>query len=490
MSAAKRNTRRGTSETPVPRHARGSTPFTRSQARAVSESRRVERVLRPRRQGFQRQVQTQQEEQGEQARMETEDEPGEARARPQEELIRAQIEVDPERQADVPGLAEGLAETRGGTQPPQEQAQEQAETEPPHEGHPPQQAQEQAETQQEQEQRQERARAWAQVQALAEIEAEARALALVHEHTRALAAAESEAEAQAQAAVLRQLQAYAETGVDAQAQQAQAQAEAAHMGTHDRARAQMQWKEEQDQATVEAQARLAEQEANPNRQELSPRQLRRRRPPNYFYPVSRGISEAASLYEARAEALGEVIEDSLLAADRGSDGEEGGEVFIRHGLVHDGDMTDPPRLTQLNLSVNMLLLGQITEDEWALARREENQRARAREVVLGNVLRGVRRRFDGWRRLVEWLRGVGEALEGGFEMEYDEGVEEEVDKGDDLAGEALEGGFEMEYDEGVEEEVDKGDDLAGVEEEEKGDDLAGFEDDVETDELGSEVMYC
>ncbi|KAM5429912.1 hypothetical protein McanCB56680_001521 [Microsporum canis] len=431
MSAAKRNTRRGTSETPVPRHARGSTPFTRSQARAVSESRRVERVLRPRRQGFQRQVQTQeqtqQEEQGEQARMETEDEPGEARARPQEELIRAQIEVDPERRADVPGLAEGLAET----EPPQEQGQEQ---------------------------RQEQARARAQVQALAEIEAEARALALVHEHTRALAAAESEAEARAQAAVLRQLQAYAETGADAQAQQA----EAARMGTHDRARARMQWKEEQDQATVEAQARLAEQEANPNRQDLSPRQLRRRRPPNYFYPVSRGISEAASLYEARAEALGEVVEDSLLAADRGSDGEEGGEVFIRHGLVHDGDMTDPPRLTQLNLSVNMLMLGQITEDEWALARREENQRARAREVVLGNVLRGVRRRFDGWRRLVEWLRGVGEALEG-FEMEYDEGVEGE-EKGD-LAG--VEG-------------EEKGD-LAGVEEEEKGD-LAGFEDDIETDE--------
>ncbi|KAM5436423.1 hypothetical protein MferCBS31731_005914 [Microsporum ferrugineum] len=437
MSAAKRNTRRGTSETPVPRHARGSTPFTRSQARAVSESRRVERVLRPRRQGFQRQVQTQQEEQGEQARMETEDEPGEARARPQEELIRAQIEVDPERRADVRGLAEGLAETRGRTQPPQ-QTQEQAETEPPHEGHPPQQAQEQAETQQEQtqeqgqeqppqqEQRQERARA--QVQALAEIEAEARALALVHEHTRALAAAESEAEAQAQAAVLRQLQAYAETGADAEA----------------------------------AQEVEAAQEANPNRRVLSPRQLRRHRPPNYFYPVSRGISEAASLYEARAEALGEVIEDSLLAADRGSDAEEGGEVFIRHGLVHDGDMTDPPRLTQLNLSVNMLMLGQITEDEWALARREENQRARAREVVLGNVLRGVRRRFDGWRRLVEWLRGVGEALEGGFEMD----------------------------DEGVEEEVDRGDDLAGVEEEEKGDDLAGFEDDIETDELGSEVMYC
>ncbi|EEQ28668.1 epstein-Barr nuclear antigen 1 [Microsporum canis CBS 113480] len=294
--------------------------------------------------------------------------------------------------------------------------------------------------------------------ALAEIEAEARALALVHEHTRALAAAESEAEARAQAAVLRQLQAYAETGADAQAQQA----EAARMGTHDRARARMQWKEEQDQATVEAQARLAEQEANPNRQDLSPRQLRRRRPPNYFYPVSRGISEAASLYEARAEALGEVVEDSLLAADRGSDGEEGGEVFIRHGLVHDGDMTDPPRLTQLNLSVNMLMLGQITEDEWALARREENQRARAREVVLGNVLRGVRRRFDGWRRLVEWLRGVGEALEG-FEMEYDEGVEGE-EKGD-LAG--VEG-------------EEKGD-LAGVEEEEKGD-LAGFEDDIETDE--------
>ncbi|KAG5210795.1 hypothetical protein GTR04_6926 [Trichophyton interdigitale] len=156
-----------------------------------------------------------------------------------------------------------------------------------------------------------------------------------------------------------------------------------------------------------------------------------------FYPVSRGISEALSnVLAARIEDGERIVNEEYeyfnLASGRSEE------------LMHDGPTGDRDPLTEDNLHVGMVLVGQTTPAEYEHWKMGQDTDATWTKVELGEEVAKLRVQMERWEATVKWMWQMAEVWErdGGFEevVEFDAGVLEsmrldgEVSDDDELAG--------------------------------------------------------
>ena len=85
--------------------------------------------------------------------------------------------------------------------------------------------------------------------------------------------------------------------------------------------------------------------------------------------------------------------------------------------MHDGPAEDRDELTEDNLQVGMVLMGQTTQAEYKHWKTRQDTRATWGEVELGEEMARLRVRMERWEATVKWMWEMAEVWErdGGFE---------------------------------------------------------------------------